>query len=51
MTQEKKPMMLWFTLEDMEIGLVFRWDGKDWVCKVEDDYFRELSPLPMEETE
>jgi hypothetical protein len=44
-----KKMKLWYTQEDLEVGLVFRWDGEDWVCRIEDDFFRELSPMPIDE--
>jgi len=47
MTQVK----LFVGVDDYEIGLVFTWNESEstWVCKMDDDFIKELAPFPLNE--
>jgi hypothetical protein len=44
---------LWVQVDDYEVALVFTWDEFEnaWVCKMEDDFMKELGPVPYQKEE
>jgi hypothetical protein len=45
-----KQVKLFAVIDDYEVALMFTWDDgeKSWVCKMEDDFMKELGPIPVE---
>lgn len=45
-----KNLKLWCVIDDMDVGLMFQWDEVNdcWVCRMEDDFMKELGALPVD---
>jgi hypothetical protein len=46
-----KQVKLFVEIDDNAVSLLFTWDWQAWVCKMDDDFMRELGPLPFEAEE